>query len=69
MGEYKHRYIYTQHHKTSKDYAGITVESLRSPSGTDSWHHRNGQHAPKAVEGFTSVKRMANSPESHIFLI
>ena len=50
-----HRYIYTHHvhHKASKDYQGVTVESLRSPSGTDSWHHRNGyQHAPKAVEGF-----------------
>lgn len=55
----KHRYIYTHHvhHKTSKDYAGITIESLRSPSGTDSWHHRNGyQHAPKAVEGFLHSK-------------
>jgi len=55
----KHRYIYTHHvhHKTSKDYAGITIESLRSPSGTDSWHHRNGyQHAPKAVEGFLHCK-------------
>lgn len=51
----KHRYVYTHHvhHKESKDYAGVTVESLRSPSGADSWHHRNGyQHAPKAVEGF-----------------
>ena len=51
----KHRYIYTHHvhHKVSKDYIGVTVESLRSPSGTDSWHHRNGyQHSPKAVEGF-----------------
>lgn len=51
----KHRYVYTHHvhHKISKDYMGVTVESLRSPSGTDSWHHRNGyQHAPKAVEGF-----------------
>jgi hypothetical protein len=51
----KHKYIYTHHihHKKSKDYMGVTVESLRSPSGTDSWHHRNGyQHAPKAVEGF-----------------
>lgn len=51
----KHRYIYTHHvhHKTSKDFMGVCVESLRSPSGTDSWHHRNGyQHAPKAVEGF-----------------
>lgn len=51
----KHRYIYTHHvhHKTSKDYVGITVESLRSPSGTDSWHHNKGfEHAPKAVESF-----------------
>ncbi len=55
----KHRYIYTHHvhHKTSKDYIGITVESLRSPSGTDSWHSRNGyQHAPKAIEGFLHCK-------------
>ena len=51
----QHRYVYTHHvhHKNAKDYAGVTVESLRSPSGTDSWHHRNGyQHAPKAIEGF-----------------
>ena len=51
----KHRYVYTHHvhHKQSKDYAGITVESMRSPSATDSWHHRKGfQHAPQAVEGF-----------------
>jgi len=51
----KHRYIYTHHvhHKTSKDYIGITVESSRSPSGTDSWHHRNGyQHASKAIEAY-----------------
>lgn len=54
-GETKHRYIYTHHvhHKTSKDYIGITVESSRSASGTDSWHHRNGyQHAPKAIEAY-----------------
>ena len=53
--ETKHRYVYTHHvhHKTSKDFIGVTVESLRSPSGTDSWHHKKGyQHAPKAVEGF-----------------
>ncbi len=51
----KHRYIYTHHvhHKTSKDLIGVTVESLRSPSGTDSWHSRNGYTGvPKAVEGF-----------------
>jgi len=50
-----HRYIYGHHihHKSSKDYMSVNVETLRSPSGTDSWHHRNGyQHAPKAVEAF-----------------
>lgn len=55
----KHKYIYTHHihHKQSKDYMGVCVESLRSPSGTDSWHHRNGfEHSPKAVEGFLHDK-------------
>ena len=55
----KHRYIYTHHihHKKSKDYGSVCVESLRSPSGTDSWHHKNGfQHAPKAVEAFVHSK-------------
>jgi hypothetical protein len=55
----KHRYVYTHHlhHKVAKDYIGLTVESLRSPSGTDSWHHRNGyQHSPKAIEGFIHSK-------------
>lgn len=34
-----------------KDY--VNVEYLRSPSGTDSWHHRNGyQHSPKCIEAF-----------------
>lgn len=51
----RHRYIYThhEHHKNSKDHMSVCVETLRSPSGADSWHHRNGyQHSPKAVEGF-----------------
>jgi len=51
----KNRYVYIHHihHKMSKDFIGVTVEALRSPSGTDGWHHRKGyQHAPKAVEGF-----------------
>ena len=54
-----HRYVYTHHlhHKVAKDYGSVCVEALRSPSGTDSWHHRNGyQHAPKAVEGFIHSK-------------
>ena len=55
----KHRYVYIHHlhHKISKDYHGVTVEALRSPSSTDSWHHRNGyQHSPKAIEGFVHSK-------------
>jgi len=39
--------------QTGSDFPGVTVRYLRSPSGTDSWHHKNGyQHAPKAVEAF-----------------
>jgi hypothetical protein len=56
----EHRYIYTHHihHKTSKDYIGVTIESLRSPSGADSWHHRNGfQYSPKAIEGYLHDKQ------------
>lgn len=53
--ECKHKYIYGHHvhHKSSKDYMSVCIETLRSPSGTDSWHHRKGyQHSPKAVEAF-----------------
>lgn len=53
--EVDHRYYYTHHthHKESKDYINVTVETLRSPSSADGWHSRNGyQWAPKAVEGF-----------------
>jgi hypothetical protein len=49
------RYVYMHHvhHKISRDYGSVCVESLRSPSGADGWHHRNGfQHAPKAMEAF-----------------
>lgn len=66
-----HRYIYTHHihHKQSKDYMSVCVESLRSPSGTDSWHHRNGyQHAPKAVEGFLHHKEYGQVARiNHLF--
>lgn len=57
--ETEHRYVYVHHlhHKWSKDVFSVCVEGLRSPSGTDSWHHRNGyEHAPKAVEGFLHSK-------------
>lgn len=67
----RHRYVYTHHvhHKFSKDYIGVTVESLRSPSGADSWHHVKGyQHAPKAIEGFLHHKINGQVARlSHIF--
>ena len=57
----RHRYVYLHHlhHKVKhqvlvgKDYPGINIEVLRSPSASDSWHHRNGYTgAPQAIEGF-----------------
>jgi len=68
----KHRYVYTHHvhHKTSKDFHGITVESLRSPSGIDSWHHRNGfgVGGVQAVEGFIHSKEHGQVARlTHIF--
>lgn len=67
----KHRYVYTHHihHKVSKDYMGVCVESLRSPSAADSWHSRNGYvHAPQAIEGFLHSKNHGQVCRfSHIF--
>ena len=67
----KHRYIYTHHvhHKTAKDHIGITIESLRSPSGTDVWHHNKGYTgAVKAVEGFIHHKDFGQVARlTHIF--
>jgi hypothetical protein len=54
-----HRYVYTHHihHKQSKEHVGVTIESSRSVSGTDGWHHRNGyQHAAQAMEAYLHHK-------------
>jgi UDP-2,3-diacylglucosamine pyrophosphatase LpxH len=52
----KYRYMFTQHihHKVSKDYPGLSIESLRSPSEADAWHHKAGYQSSnnKAIEGF-----------------
>lgn len=53
--EVKHRYFYTHHihHKKSKDYMSVNVESMRSPSGADAWHSFKGfQHSPKGIDAF-----------------
>jgi hypothetical protein len=69
--ETKHRYIYSHHihHKTSKDFIGVTFETLRSPSGSDSWHHKNGYTGvPKAVEGYIHHKEFGQIARlTHIF--
>ena len=67
----KHRYIYSHHvhHKTSKDFIGVTFETLRSASGSDSWHHKNGYTGvPKAVEGYIHHKEFGQIARlTHIF--
>ena len=60
-----HRYWYLHHlhHKIKhkwldgKDFIGVTVEYMRSPSSADSWHYRKGYTgAPLACEGFIHEK-------------
>lgn len=67
----KHRYIYTHHvhHKVAKDYQGVAMESLRSPSHADSWHHRNQYtNNIKAIEGFIHHPEFGQvSRITHIF--
>jgi hypothetical protein len=69
--ETKHSYIYSHHihHKTSKDFIGVTFETLRSPSGSDSWHHKNGYTGvPRAVEGYVHHKEFGQIARlTHIF--
>ena len=72
-----HHYYYLHHYhskkqmkwQSGKDYHGCTVEYLRSPSATDSWHHRNGfSHSPKAIESFIHSKQHGQVARiSHIF--
>lgn len=59
------RYVYLHHihHKdvtkfrSGKDYIGVTVEYVRTPSESDSWHSTNGYvGAKKAIEAFIHSK-------------
>lgn len=57
MTEHRYIYVHHKHHKTSKDYAGVTVETVRSVSAADNWHHKHGyQHAPEAIEAYLHHK-------------
>ena len=56
---YRYGYLHHIHHKDyfkfrgGKDFVGMTVEYLRSPSGTDRWHNDNGYTGAKvSMEAF-----------------
>ena len=61
--KFRYWYLHHLHHKIkhkwldAKDFIGVTVEYMRSPSAADSWHSRKGYTGvPKAVEGFLHEK-------------
>lgn len=56
LSEFRYFYIHHLHHKIAKDYINVTVETLRSPSTADSWHHRNGYINQPAIEGYLHSK-------------
>ncbi len=58
---YRYVYLGHVHHKKQIKYVigdkqQITIEYMRSPSGTDSWHDRNGYKGTKSIEGFIHHK-------------
>lgn len=74
--ETTHRFFYIHHiHHYSKamtehgkDYIGVTVESLRSPSGTDAWHKKKGYIASKGIECFLHSKETPSTGKfTHYF--
>ena len=61
--KYRYWYLHHIHHKVkhkyldTKDYIGVTIEYMRSPSSADSWHSRKGFcGVPRACEGFIHDK-------------
>lgn len=61
--KFRYWYLHHIHHKVkhkwrdAKDFIGVTVEYMRSPSSSDSWHSRKGYvGTPKAVEAFIHDK-------------
>jgi len=61
--EYRYIYLHHIHHKqthkwmSGKDFIGVTAEYLRTPSPSDSWHHKNGfVESKKAIEAFIHSK-------------
>lgn len=57
FAEYRYFYTHHLHHKQSKDYINVSVETLRSPSPSDSWHNTKGfKHTFCAIELFVHSK-------------
>ena len=61
--KFRYWYLHHIHHKVkhkwldAKDFIGVTVEYMRSPSSADSWHSRKGFcGAPRACEAFIHEK-------------
>lgn len=57
--KYKYWYLHHIHHKKAIKYVsvndalGVTLEYVRSPSGSDAWHSEQGYvGAPKSIEAF-----------------
>ncbi|QDP67837.1 MAG: hypothetical protein Unbinned8210contig1002_25 [Prokaryotic dsDNA virus sp.] len=62
--KFRYWYLHHIHHKVkhkwrdAKDFIGVTVEYMRSPSSSDSWHSRKGfTGASKACEAFLHDKK------------
>jgi hypothetical protein len=72
--KYRYWYLHHLHHKqrykfmSSFDNVGVTVEFLRSPSGSDAWHYQKGYTGSiKAVEGFIHNEYRQIAHLTHIF--
>ena len=51
--KYRTFFCHHIHHRVAKDYIGVSIQYVRSASGTDRWHGTHGfTGAPKAIEGF-----------------
>lgn len=72
--KFRYSYLHHVHHqdktqfKSGKDYIGVNVTYLRSPSSADIWHSDNQYKSMIAVEGFIHCKEMGRvSHLTHYF--
>ena len=48
----RHFLVHHLHSKIARDYGSVTVEHVRSLSGTDDWHNQKGFRSPAGVEAW-----------------